>query len=92
MARFISQPTPNPNSIKITQRRGTFISSGLLAFASSEAAEAHPLARALFELRGVTNVLILPEFITVTKDATGDWRTLRTQIETALKRYYSVAE
>lgn len=92
MVRFISQPTPNPNSIKITQHRGSFISSGLLAFSSSEEAEEHPLARALFELRGVTNVLILPEFITITKDSSGDWRSLWTQIENALRRYYSVAE
>jgi len=91
MDRFIYEPTPNPNSIKITRRRGTFISSGMLAFASQEEADSHPLARALFEVAGVVNVLVLPDFITVTKDVSRDWTLLWAQIESALKKYFSEA-
>ena len=88
MARFRYQPTPNPDSIKITRRKGSFISTGLLAFSNTEEAESHPLARSLFGIDAISNVLILPEFLTVTKNSEYDWRSVWKEIERTLEAFY----
>ena len=87
MARYKVQPTPNPDSFKITRRKGTFITTGVLAFSNKEEAESHPLAKSLFEIIGVTNVLILPQFITVSKTPESDWRALWNEVEEKLKEH-----
>ncbi|MEX2401932.1 MAG: NifU N-terminal domain-containing protein, partial [Rhodothermales bacterium] len=51
----------------------TFIESGMESFNSRAEATGHPLAERLFEIDGVDNVFILPQFLTVTKSATADW-------------------
>jgi hypothetical protein len=72
-----ANPTPNPNSLKITDDAGRpFIERGLLSFRSSAEAESHPLGSALFALGGVTDVLILPSFLTLTVEAGTDWDAL----------------
>ncbi len=88
MARFKYQPTPNPNSIKITRREGSFIATGLLAFSNQEEAKSHPLALSLFGIKGISNVLILPEFLTVTKDPENDWSALWKEVENTLENFY----
>ena len=87
MARFKVQSTPNPDSFKITRRKGTFIATGLLAFANKQEAQAHPLAKSLFEIFGVTNVLILPQFITVSKTPESDWRAVWKEVEEKLREH-----
>jgi len=89
MARFSTQSTPNPNSLKITRRNGTFIESGVLSFDSPESASKHPLAARLFELDGVANVLILPEFLTVTRHPSADWTSLWRDVEKTLKAHFA---
>ena len=88
MARFRSQPTPNPDSLKITRRNGHFIDSGLLTFDSSDEAASHPLSKALFAIDGIVNVLILPEFLTVTKDSSHEWRPLWKHVEKSLEAFF----
>jgi hypothetical protein len=85
--RIQSQPTPNPNSLKFTASGERFLEQGLLAFRSSEEAATHPLAAALFSIEGVTNVLILPEFVTITRRADVPWETIEEAVITILSRY-----
>ncbi len=80
-------PTPNPNSLKFTASGQTFIDKGLLSFRSAEAAAAHPLATALFAIEGVCDVLILPEFVTVTKRAEVPWEAIETAVISVLRTY-----
>ena len=91
MPKFKSQATPNPDSLKITMRNGSFIKTGLLVFASKDEAEAHPLANSLFQIDGIVNVLILPEFITVTKNPSADWRLLWKSVEKTLISVYAAS-
>jgi hypothetical protein len=88
MARFRSHSTPNPNSLKITRKKGPFIDSGLLTFTSPAEAASHPLAAALFRLEGVVNILILPEFLTVSKRPDRPWKPLWREIEKTLERFF----
>jgi len=67
-------PTPNPNSLKITVSAP--VSPKPVTFASAGAAAADPLARKLFEVEGVTSVFMINNFVTVTKSPDADWNAL----------------
>ena len=86
-SKLQSHPTPNPNSLKFTAPGQTFIDKGLLSFRSAEAAAAHPLAAALFAIEGVCDVLILPEFVTVTKRPDVPWEAVESPVMEVLRAY-----
>lgn len=85
MASIKTSPTPNPNSLKFTLEDGTFIESGMESFNSRDEATGHPLGERLFEIDGVDNVFILPQFLTVTKSATADWNDLVPHVERVIE-------
>ncbi len=80
-------PTPNPNSLKFTADVEAIIPSGMLAFSSAEESAGHDLGRALFALDGVTNILALPQFLTVTKSPGADWNVLVEPIKRVVSEY-----
>ncbi len=84
MPRVTAHPTPNPNSLKFTAAGAVFIEAGLQVFGSAREAEGHPLGEALFALDGVENVLVLPQFATVTKHPAADWDLLAPAVEQIL--------
>jgi hypothetical protein len=81
MPRVDTSPTPNPNSLKFTLREGTFIESGMESFNAPVEAEGHPLGKRLFEIEGVANVFILPQFLTITKVETARWNDVIPEVE-----------
>lgn len=87
MQPFTIQPTPNPNSLKFTATGTPFLDDGMLACASADEAQAHPLSAALFEVEGVLNVLVLPAFATVTKRPEADWNAMLPRIERILSEH-----
>ncbi len=89
MPRITSSPTPNPNSLKFTLDDGTFIESGMESFDSPGSAAKHGLGSRLFEIEGVTNVFILPEFLTVTKEDSARWNDIIAGVESAVDEYIS---
>lgn len=64
--------TPNPNTVKFIPGI-IVIDSGILTFDSEESATRSPLARALFQIKGVSNVFFAKDFISVTKSEDSDW-------------------
>ena len=90
MPRFDTEPTPNPNSLKITTDAGAFIESGMESFSSPEAAQNHPLGSRLFAVRGVANVFILPQFLTVSKSPAANWNEILPQVKQVLQDYFEV--
>ena len=82
------EPTPNPNSLKITAGGLTFISSGMESFSSPEQAAGHRLGEPLFQIPDVVNVFVLPHFLTVTKQPGGDWDEILPEIERVLHTYF----
>lgn len=91
MPRITSSPTPNPNSLKFTLDDGTFIESGMESFDSPASAAGHALGSRLFEIEGITNVFILPEFLTVTKEAAAGWNEIIAEVESAVDDYISAS-
>ncbi len=78
------RPTPNPDALMFRLDGASAIPSGLLAFHSAAEAATHPLGAALFALRGVASILVVPAFVTVTKRPEADWNPLAADIERVL--------
>lgn len=77
------QETPNPNAIKCVLDRA--IAETPRSYFSKEQGAQDPLATGLFAIEGVTNVLILGNFVTVSKAPETPWRSLKGAIERTLK-------
>lgn len=89
MSRFSTRPTPNPNSLMIVFTDGRrFLDSGLRSYKNLEQAAADPLAIGLFTLPGVTELLIMPDFLTVTRAPGTAWDVLLPQVEAVLDAHY----
>lgn len=80
-------PTPNPNSLKFATEGPPFIEEGMGVYASTDEAATDPLARALFGVPGVANVLVLPRFVTVTKSPEADWDDILPAVEPILRAH-----
>ena len=76
------QATPNPNAVKFMLDRP--ISSAPTSFLSASQAEGHPVASKLFAIRGVNNVLLLGDFVTVGKEPAAHWPDIHRQVRAAL--------
>ena len=78
------QPTPNPNAVKFVLDRP--ISEGPASFFNAEQATGHPIARQFFAIAGVTSVLLLGDFVTINKDASAAWPTIKRRVKQVLSK------
>jgi Fe-S cluster biogenesis protein NfuA len=79
-AMFIeTETTPNPASLKFLPGK-TVMDVGTREFTSPEAAEASPLAQAIFDTGDVVNVFYGWDFVTVTAAPGADWSALKPQV------------
>jgi len=76
------QSTPNPNAAKFVLDRA--ISDQPASFFNAEAARNHALASRLFEIAGVTSLLLLGDFVTVNKQADVKWSTITPKVKRVL--------
>jgi hypothetical protein len=83
-----TEHTPNPNALKFTLNR-TVAEGRSKTYASAEAAEASPLAKALFEIAGVKSLFFLNNFITVTREPGSDWPAISRQVEERIRAHYA---
>jgi Fe-S cluster biogenesis protein NfuA len=74
-----TETTPNPSALKFLPGQ-TVMVSGTREFATPEAAEASPLAQAIFDTGEVVNVFFGADFVTVTAAPGADWAALRPQV------------
>lgn len=80
--------TPNPNTLKFVVNR-PLLERGTANFAQADAAGKAPLAREVFAVPGITAVMLGPNFVTITKAATGDWDVIAEQVPAAIERVLS---
>jgi Fe-S cluster biogenesis protein NfuA len=84
-----TEQTPNPLTLKFLPGKPV-TGEGSNEFRDAEAAAASPLARALFDIDGVTRVFFGPDFVTVTRDDDGlEWRQLKAPILAAIMEHYT---
>ena len=82
-----TETTPNPQSLKFLPGKPV-MTSGTREFASPEAAEASPLAQAIFDTGEVTNVFFGSDFVSVTAAPGADWGTLKPQVVSILLDHF----
>ncbi len=76
------QPTPNPNAVKFVLDR--HITEERLSFTDPASAAGHELATRLFHIGGVTNLLMLADFVTVTKSPDAKWTHITAEVKRVL--------
>ncbi len=74
-----TETTPNPAALKFLPGQAV-MDVGTREFASPEAAEASPLAQAIFDSGEVVNVFFGADFVSVTAAPGADWSALKPQV------------
>ncbi len=74
-----TETTPNPAALKFLPGQ-TVMAAGSREFATPEAAEASPLAQAIFDTGEVVNVFFGGDFVSVTAAPGADWSALKPQV------------
>lgn len=82
-----TEPTPNPATLKFLPGRAIMNGSSH-EFASPEAAEASPLAEALFDMGDVNRVLFGDDFIAVTLGDGANWSDNKPQVVSLLLDHF----
>lgn len=80
------EQTPNPNSLKFVLNRT--VAASTQWFANAAAAANHPVASAIFGLGPVVNVMLLNNFITVSKTPDAPWEPLSGQIQALIQEKF----
>ena len=87
-AMFIeTETTPNPSSLKFLPGEAV-MGQGTREFATPEAAEASPLAQAIFDTGEVTTVFFGSDFVTVTAAPGSSWTDLKPQVLSILLDHF----
>lgn len=76
------QPTPNPNAVKLILDRE--IADRPMSFLNPASGSEDPIASKLFAVPGVTGLLLLGDFVTVTKKPEARWSEITKKVEQAL--------
>ena len=84
-----TEETPNPATIKFLPGR-EILTEGTADFRSEDDAVHAPLAQRLFKVPGVEGVFLGRDFVSVTKDASGDWIMLKSLVMAALMEHLSL--
>lgn len=82
-----TETTPNPATLKFLPGQSV-MEAGTREFTSPEAAEASPLATALFDTGEVTGVFFGSDFISVTVAPGVDWSALKPQVVAILLDHF----
>jgi hypothetical protein len=77
------QPTPNPNAMKFVLDRQIW--DRPISFFSADAACGHSLAAKLFAIPGVSGVLLLADFVTVSKTPRASWASIKKNVRKVLE-------
>jgi Fe-S cluster biogenesis protein NfuA len=83
-----TETTPNPEVLKFLPGREV-LGTGTREFRDAGEGMASPLARALFDVEGVTRVFFGPDFLTVTKDPELSWSYLKAPILAAIMDHFT---
>lgn len=82
-----TETTPNPSALKFLPGMSV-MAAGTREFATPEAAEASPLAEAIFDTGEVVNVMFGADFVSVTAAPGADWSALKPQVVAILLDHF----
>ncbi|MFQ5672629.1 MAG: NifU N-terminal domain-containing protein [Nitrospinales bacterium] len=78
-------PTRTENLLTFELNRALIPPGTGLSFPNAASAESHPVARAIFQVKGVCSVWILDNAIDVTKDETARWAAVKPGVVEAIR-------
>ncbi|MEK6578275.1 MAG: NifU family protein [Bdellovibrionota bacterium] len=84
--------TPNPNTLKYSVNRQLLAKGAVNVGKKEDAAKKSPLAEKLFEIPGVSGVMIGTQFVTVTKTEDGDWDLVHKNTSSILESHLNANE
>lgn len=82
-----TEANPNPNSLKFAANFMLVPDGTDFDFADVTAAQASPLAQAIFELGNIERVFLMSNFVTVTKTADVEWAEISPIVKKTIKEY-----
>ncbi|MBI1858610.1 MAG: NifU family protein [Candidatus Melainabacteria bacterium] len=89
--KVYTEGTPNPNALKFVLDQ-TLLETGSASFTNKEKASNSPLAKKLFVLDSVKEILIGRNFITITKDQNVIWDSIYGKIEDIISKHFESGE
>ncbi|GJL77595.1 MAG: hypothetical protein NPINA01_05840 [Nitrospinaceae bacterium] len=84
-----TRETPNADALQYVLN-AQILDHGNKSYASKGDCDGDKLGQALFGMRGVKNVYVMENFVTVTKDPTIDWNPLKDQIWKTIDKHVTV--
>ena len=78
--------TPNPNAIRVGLSDPLFPKATTVL--TAEAAGADPLVEKIFAVKGVKQIFLLNNFLTITKDAAADWAVVEPAVAAVLAGHF----
>lgn len=78
------QPTPNPNAVKCILDGS--LPEPIRSYRTAAEAAADPLGRALFQIPGVTGILISGGWVTVSKSDAAPWPAIQSGVQAVLSK------
>lgn len=87
MPLITPEATPNPNAIKFTLDRPS-VEGRAVTFREGSDPAASPLGARIFALDGVTNVFMVSDFVSVTKEDSADWQELVPLVIGAIEEHF----
>lgn len=86
-----TEQTPNPQTLKFIPGR-VVMKEGTAFFQKEEEAENSPLAKKIFQVKGVSGVFFGSDFITITKINGIDWEILKPHLFSAITDHFNSDE
>ena len=83
-----TEHTPNPDTLKFLPGQ-VLLEAGTANFPDADAAEASPMAMAMFALPSVTGVFIGYDFVTITKSTEEDWDAVKPNVLAGLMQFFA---
>jgi Fe-S cluster biogenesis protein NfuA len=83
--------TPNPNTLKFVVNK-SLIERGAANFTDKAKADKSPLAKRLFDVKGIQALLIGTNFVTITKAPEGEWDIVADEVPKAIEAHFASGE
>jgi Fe-S cluster biogenesis protein NfuA len=84
--------TPNPNTLKYSVNRELLSKGAVNLVKKEDALTRSPLAAKLFDVPGISGVMIGKDFVTVTKTEDGDWDVVHKSSSSIIEKHLSQNE
>lgn len=83
-----TEPTPNPDTVKFLPGQAVTGAMGPFDFPDIDSAKPSLLARALFQVAGVTRVFLGADFVSITKETDKEWKHVKPMVLAAIMDHY----